>query len=104
VTPLTGKERAVLRAAAHQLRSTVHVGQLGVTATVRESVDEQLRARELVKLQVGRGAPAPARAVAEELAGSLGAEVIQVIGRTATLYRKNPDLARRPDGLPAWTR
>jgi RNA-binding protein YhbY len=30
------------------------------------------------------------------------AEVVQVIGRTASLYRHNPDLKRKPGAPPPW--
>lgn len=88
---MTGKERAALRAQAHHLDPVVHIGQHGVTAAVERSLDDALRARELVKLQVTRGADVTAREAASQLAGALGAEVIQVIGRTLTLYRRKPD-------------
>jgi RNA-binding protein YhbY len=36
------------------------------------------------------------RAVADELAVATGADVVQVIGRTLTLYRPNPESKRKP--------
>jgi RNA-binding protein len=32
----------------------------------------------------------------------VGAELVQVIGKTATLYRHNPDLQRKRGALPPW--
>ena len=97
---MRGRDRASLRAEAHHLRPTVHVGQHGVSDTVLQSLDEALRARELVKVQLGRNAPLEAKAAAQELAAAMKAEVVQVIGRTTTLYRENPDLERGPE--PPW--
>ncbi len=102
MSDLRGKDRAGLRAEAHHLRPTVHVGHLGITDTVLQSLDEALEARELVKLRVERNAPMPVKEAANLLAGRVGAEVVQVIGRRATLYRHNPDLKRRADGSPPW--
>jgi RNA-binding protein len=99
---MKGKARAELRAEAHHLRATVHVGHHGITATLLQSLDEALEARELVKVQVERNAPEPVKQTAGELASHVGAEVIQVIGRKTTLYRYNPDLHRKPDAPPAW--
>jgi RNA-binding protein len=99
---MKGKARAELRAEAHHLRATVHVGHHGITATLLQSLDEALEARELVKVQVERNAPEPVKQIAGELATHVGAEVIQVIGRKTTLYRYNPDLHRKPDAPPAW--
>jgi len=99
---LRGKDRAALRAEAHHLRATVHVGHHGITETLLQSLDEALEARELVKVQVERNAPLPVKETANTLADQCEAEVIQVIGRKTTLYRHNPALHRKPDAPPAW--
>ena len=101
---MKGKDRAALRAEAHHLRPTVHVGHQGISDTVLQSLEEALEARELVKVQFGRTAPIEAKEGAGSLAESLGAEVIQVIGRTTTLYRANPDLERVAGDVPPWKR
>jgi RNA-binding protein len=98
--PITGKERAELRAEAHHLDPLVHVGSQGVTPTLVKSLDDALRTRELVKVQLGRQIEEKPRAIAERLAQETGSTVVQVIGRTATLYRKNPEL-ERAQGAPA---
>lgn len=92
MTGLKGRDRAALRAEAHHLSPTVHVGTQGLTDTLVESLDDALRTRELVKVKVGKGADVAARDAAGRLAERTGSEVIQVIGRTVTLYRENPDL------------
>jgi RNA-binding protein len=99
---MRGKERAELRAEAHHLKPTVHVGHHGITATLLQSLDEALEARELVKVQVERNAPQSVKDVAGELAEQTGAEVVQVIGRKTTLYRLNPELHKKADATPAW--
>lgn len=100
----TGKERAALRAEAHHLEPLVHIGQQGATPAVVESLKGVLRTKELVKVQVARTCEATARDIAPQLAQRLGAEVIQVIGRTLTLYRHNPEIVRREGDLPPWKR
>lgn len=89
---LKGRDRAALRAEAHHLSPTVHVGAQGLTDTLVESLDDALRTRELVKVKIGKGAEVAARDAAGALAQRTGSEVIQVIGRTVTLYRENPEL------------
>ena len=91
---LTGKQRAELRGEAHHLGALVHVGQHGVTPTVIASLDDALRTRELVKVQFGRQAEVKAKDAATELAQATSSQVVQVIGRTATFYRENPDLRK----------
>ncbi len=97
---MTGKERAALRAEAHHLDVKVHVGHQGVTPAILASLDDVLRTHELVKLQVAKAAELSAREAANRVAEAAAAEVIQVIGRTFTLYRENTDLERGE--VPPW--
>ena len=101
---ITGKERAELRAEAHHLDPLVHIGAQGITPTLVGALDDALRTRELVKVQLGRPVDERPRAMAERLAQETGAVVIQVIGRTATLYRENPELDRKDGAPPPWRR
>ena len=97
---MTGKERAALRAEAHHLSPLVHVGHQGLTPTLFQSLDDALRTRELVKVQFARTVDVPAKDAANALATATASEVVQVIGKTATLYRHNPELARKGDAPP----
>ncbi len=92
---LTSKARAELRAHAHHLPVTVHVGHQGLTETVRQTLDDALRTKELVKIQFSKNADAKAKDVANDLARELDADVVQTIGRTATLFRLNPELEQK---------
>lgn len=92
---LTSKQRAALRAEAHHLTASVHVGHNGLSPALIQSLDDALRTHELVKVQLGRGVQEKAQDGADALAESTGSEVVQVIGRTATLYRRNPELERK---------
>jgi RNA-binding protein len=98
---LSSKERATLRAEAHKLTAAVHIGQHSVTGPVCETVDDALRTRELVKIQFTKNAALTVKEAATDLAKTLGADVVQVIGKTATLHRENPDLERK-GGVPPW--
>ena len=98
--PRSGKERAALRSEAHHLDVQVHIGHQGLTDALLGSLDDVLRTHELVKLQVARAGELSAKQAANDVAERMGAEVIQVIGRTFTLYRENPELKRGQ--LPPW--
>ena len=99
---LTSKQRAELRAEAHHLHAMVHVGHHGLTPALLRSLDDALRTHELVKVQLVRQADLKPRDAAQQLAAALSADVVQVIGRTATLYRKNPELQREPGEPGPW--
>ena len=92
---LTSRDRADLRKHAHHLPVTVHVGHQGLTDTVRQTLDDAMRTRELVKIQFSKNADVKAKQAANDLAKEMRADIVQVIGRTATLFRLNPELERK---------
>lgn len=100
---LTSKERAALRGEAHHLNALVHVGHEGVTDAIRQLLDDTLRTKELVKVSFNKTADVDLKKEAGAIAESVGAEVVQVIGRTITIYRRNPELKQKGD-LPPWRR
>jgi RNA-binding protein len=84
---LTGKQRRHLRALGQRLAATLHVGVDGVTDAVVRQAEAQLEAHELIKVRVSENAPSSRHAVADELAERTHAQLAQVLGRTALLYR-----------------
>jgi RNA-binding protein len=99
---LSSKERASLRAEAHHLNAIVHIGHHGLTDALRQTLDDALRTHELVKVALTKSTDLSAKDAAHQLAEQLGAEVVQTIGRTCTLYRENPDLERKKGAPPPW--
>ena len=89
---LSSKQRAELRAQAHHLQVMVHVGHQGATDALKLALDEAFTTRELVKVQFSKNADVKAKDAVNDLAAAVEAEVVQTIGRTATLYRFNPEL------------
>jgi RNA-binding protein len=101
---LTSKNRAALRAEAHTLVAAVHIGRQGLTPTVLQTLLDTLRTRELVKVQFTKAFESKPKEAANEIAQSVGAEVVQVIGRTVTIYRENPELWTTNVVTPPWRR
>ena len=67
----------------------------GLTPGVRQSLDDALRTRELVKVQFAKNAEVKAKTAANDLARDVEADVVQTIGRTVTLFRLNPELEQK---------
>ena len=86
---MTGKQRRYLRALGHHLKTVVQVGHEGVTDALVKQAGEQLEAHELIKVKIGEGHDR--HEAAELLAQKSGAEVAQVLGRTALLYRRRKE-------------
>jgi RNA-binding protein len=84
---LTGRQRRHLRALGHHLQPVVQVGHEGVTEAVVREANQQLETHELIKVRIGESSPQDRHEGAELLAEKTGAQVAQVLGRTALLYR-----------------
>ena len=84
--PLTSRQRRHLRGLAHALDPVVLVGAQGVTAAVVKQTGTALEAHELIKVRFAEGIDA--RELSDDLATRSRAELAQVIGRIAVLYRR----------------
>ena len=71
----------------------VLIGDKGLTENVLEEINVALTAHELIKVKIN-GADRDVRsAMADEIAEKSEAQLLQIIGRTLILYRKNPEKA-----------
>ncbi len=86
---ITTKQRAYLRGLANSLEPVFQIGKGGITPNLVVQVKDALAAREIIKLSVLETSPVTAKEAAEELAVSATADIVQVIGRKFTLYKKN---------------
>ncbi len=92
-TPLTGRQRARLRAAANRLEPVFQIGKGEIDPALVAAVDACLAKRELIKLSVLETSEYSAREAAERLAQATGADCVQVIGRRFVLFRQKADRA-----------
>ena len=92
---ITGKQRSTLKKMAQEIKATVMIGKEEVTPTVIAAIDDYLAKHELVKVQLQEGAILDPKETANEIAGELGAEFVQAIGRKFVLYRQASDQEKR---------
>lgn len=85
---MTGKERAFLRSQAHSLEPILHIGKETLTPEVAGAIDEALAARELIKIGVLKNCFDDPRELAQIAAERTKSQVVQVMGRKITLYRR----------------
>jgi RNA-binding protein len=83
----SGSDVRALRARAHKLRPVVQVGAAGITPSLVAETSRALEHHELIKVRFAEEDRNAFRDAARELAGQLGAEVIQLVGRIAVLHR-----------------
>ena len=88
---MDSKTRAKLRSLANPIEAILQVGKNGLGDALQKQVDDALTASEMIKLTVLETCPETPREMAAVLAAATGAEVVQVVGRKVTLYRKNPE-------------
>jgi len=82
-----------LKAQAHHLKPTILLGAKGLTPAVIEETNLALLAHELIKVKINGAEKEDRQLIAEELCTSLQADLIQLIGSTAIIYRKNKVIA-----------
>jgi Predicted RNA-binding protein containing KH domain, possibly ribosomal protein len=78
-----------LKAEANQLSPILNIGKNGVTDTLIEELNKQIKANRLVKVKVLKSAEEgkDLKVIAEEIAAATRSTVIEVRGRTVVLYR-----------------
>lgn len=91
---LTSKQRKVLEKAAHGLEPLVIVGQNGVTPSLTQMVDGQLKAHELIKVKFNEFKE-ERLSLAGQLAQDCRAVLVRVIGNIAILYRESDEPEKR---------
>ena len=88
---LTNKQKAKLKSMAQHLDAIVRIGDKGVTPTVVSSMNEALKARELVKFSVAHSDRNVRKELIKELAKASDAILVNIIGKTALLFKVNPE-------------
>jgi len=88
---LKSKERAYLRGLANTMEPIFNIGKTGVSADMTTSVGEALKKRELIKVSVLKNCPYDIKDMAEKLSERTRSEVVQIIGKKITLYKRNND-------------
>lgn len=83
-----------LKAKAHHLKPVILLGTKGLTQAVIEETNIALIAHELIKVKINGAEKEDRQAIAAELCTQLQADLVQLIGNTAIIYRKNEEDSR----------
>lgn len=84
--------RQNLRTKAHHLKPVILLGAKGLTQAVVDETNIALLAHELIKVKINGAEKSDRQTIAADLCQQLNAELIQMIGHVAVLYRKNKDV------------
>lgn len=100
-TVLNSRQMKFLKGLGHHLQVKAMLGKEGLTEQVIKSINEVVDANELVKVRIQEHFPYERKEGGAQLAAKTGTALVQVLGRTALIYRGNPDLsAERRITLP----
>ncbi len=91
---LTRSQEAYLRGQAQAQKPIVRIGQRGLTEAVLAELERALYDHELVKIRLAGTDRDTRKAWVDELAHRTGADIVQRIGATASLFRRNTDKPR----------
>ncbi|MFP4457369.1 MAG: ribosome assembly RNA-binding protein YhbY [Clostridia bacterium] len=86
---ISSKQRAYLRSLTHNLSPMLHIGKDLISENLIKQADDYLEANELMKVTVMQSVEEEINEIANNLANKVDAEIVQVIGRKFTLYRKS---------------
>jgi len=92
---LTGKQKRYLRGLAMTRRPVFQIGKEGITPALVQSLDDYFIKNELMKVSILDTCPMTAEEITAQLT-DLSVSVVQIIGKTMVLYRRNPRLT---DGI-----
>tara|TARA_B100000686_G_C16215786_1_gene677712 strand:- start:210 stop:470 length:261 start_codon:yes stop_codon:yes gene_type:complete len=76
---------------AHTLKPLVNLGKHGLSPETKKEIDAQLLEHELIKLRVLDSCPISKKECADLLTHEKSLEVVQIIGKTLTLYCPHPE-------------
>ena len=88
---MTGKQKRQLRTMAHTLKPIVNLGKYGLSRETKNEIGSQLLEHELIRLKVLDSCPISKKECADLLKQENSLEVVQIIGKTLTLYCPHPE-------------
>ena len=86
---LSNEQKKAYRAIGHTLNPIVTIASKGLTEAVLEEIGRALDDHELIKIKVSVGDREVKKVVIKALVEQTGAELVQQIGNTALLLRRN---------------
>jgi len=83
-------DRQRYRALAHHLKPVVLIGDQGLSEAVLQEIDTHLKAHQLIKIRVNEDERSTRSDYLAKICDALDAEPIHHVGKTLTIFRRNP--------------
>ncbi len=91
---LSTKQIKFLKGLAHHLDPVVQIGKEGITDSVLDTVDRELKNHELIKVKMGQNCPIDKKDAPKEITDAVSCAFVQLIGKTMIFYRPNINKAK----------
>lgn len=88
---MDSRRKKELKARAHAIKPVVLTGHAGLSEAVLAEIDRALDAHELIKVRLVAVDRDDCAAQAQSICGTTSAELVQIVGRVVTLFRKRRD-------------
>ncbi len=85
---LNNKQKQELKSQANAIKLKYTLGKNEISPEFIQLINNALEAKELIKVSVLKNAASPVNELAFDLSSATHSEIIQIIGRVITLYRK----------------
>jgi RNA-binding protein len=86
---LTNAQKKFLRKLGHTLSPVVYIGKEGLSGSVLGAIDEALQYHELIKVKLISTDRISKQEAAEQVPLKTGCHLVQLIGKTLLIYRRN---------------
>lgn len=86
---LTTIDMQKLKSHANTIESKYQVGKNGLTNNNLILLDKALEAHELIKVSVLKNADKEINEIAFDISSNINCEIVQIVGRVITFYRKS---------------
>ncbi len=91
---INSKQKKYLKGLAHSLSPVIQIGKEGITEGLLAATDVELLRHELIKIKIGNNSGLEKNDTAQVISQATGSSLVQLIGKTLILYRKNPKRAK----------
>lgn len=86
---LNNKQKRFLQKEAHHLKPIFQIGKSGLHDQMIKEISDALEVRELIKINLLQNTMEETDDAAEQIAHTIGADIVQTIGGTIILYRQS---------------
>ena len=86
---LNSKQKSTLRSLGQTLKAVVQVGKDGMSVNLIATLDDSLKAHELVKISILKSCPNHVNEIALDLSSATHSDIVQIIGKTILLFRQS---------------